>query len=124
MSNLTDDELDSIERSLGGPSLVATSKSETCRMVAELRRRRSQACEGCGGRGERLHNDGTMHGCDLCAYTGVKPQYYESVMTDGIAAYLSGMAELAMADHQPGEAAALRVAASDIRTGEWRKPLR
>ncbi len=41
MGDLTDDELASIERSLGGPALVATSKSETCRMLAELKRHRA-----------------------------------------------------------------------------------
>lgn len=41
MSDLTDDQLDSIEDSLGGPQQVAASKSETCRMLAELRRHRS-----------------------------------------------------------------------------------
>lgn len=40
MSDLTDDEIKSIERSLGR---VAVSKSETCRMLAELVRRRAQA---------------------------------------------------------------------------------
>lgn len=41
MSDLGDDEIKSIERSLGGPSRVAVSNSETCRMLAELQRRRS-----------------------------------------------------------------------------------
>lgn len=114
MSDLTDEDLERIERGV-------KPTSEIARLVVELRRRRSQACEGCDGRGERLHNDGAMRGCGLCAHTGVKPQYHESVMTDGIAAYLLAMAERAMADQQPNEAAALRVAASDVRTGEWHK---
>lgn len=41
MSDLTDEELASIERSLGGPSNVMTSRSETCRMVAEIKRHRA-----------------------------------------------------------------------------------
>lgn len=42
MSDLSDDEIKSIERSLGGPSNVFASRSETCRMLAELVRRRAQ----------------------------------------------------------------------------------
>jgi hypothetical protein len=34
---LTDAELDSLESSLGGPQQVVTSRSETCRMLTELR---------------------------------------------------------------------------------------
>lgn len=36
MSDLTDEELFSIECSLGGPKTVQTSQSETCRMLREL----------------------------------------------------------------------------------------
>lgn len=48
MGDLSNDELDSIERSLGGPQLVATSKSETCRMLAELRRHRAAQSASAG----------------------------------------------------------------------------
>lgn len=41
MSDLTDEEIVSIERSLGGPSRVAVSNSETCRMLHELQRHRA-----------------------------------------------------------------------------------
>lgn len=42
MADLTDEELASITESLGGAEIVAQSRSETARMVAEIRRRRAR----------------------------------------------------------------------------------
>ena len=69
MADLTDEELSRVVESLGGSAVVAASKSETARMVAEIHRRRAEQASG-RAHVERSHVATSITGMLPCPFCG------------------------------------------------------